>query len=42
MLGYSVRKLLLTKLNVINSTDRDSYSYKTNRYCGIFIIRIIS
>ena len=40
MLGFSVRKLLLTKLNVINSTDRDSYSYKRIDTAGSLLLEL--
>ena len=40
MLGLSVRKLLLTKLEVIKSTDRDSYSFKRIDTAGSLLLEL--
>ena len=40
MLGYSVRKLLLTRLNIINETDRDSYSFKRIDTAGSLLLEL--
>jgi len=40
MLGYSVRKLLLTRLNIIKETDRDSYSYKRIDTAGSLLLEL--
>lgn len=40
MLGFSVRKLLLTKLEVIKSTDRDSYSLKRIDTAGSLLLEL--
>ena len=37
-LGYVIRKMLLTHLNINKKTDRDSYSYKRN----FTILRLLS
>ena len=39
-LGYSVRKLLLTHLGVINEIDRDSYSYKRIDLAGSLLLEL--
>ena len=40
MLGYSVRKLLLTRLGAINETDRDSYSSKRIDTAGSLLLEL--
>lgn len=40
MLGYSVRKLLLTRLNIIKETDRDSYSLKRIDTSGSLLLEL--
>ena len=40
MLGYSVRKLLLTRLNIIDETDRDSYSFKRIDTAGSLLLEL--
>jgi len=40
MLGLSVRKLLLTRLNVIKETDRDSYSFKRIDTAGSLLLEL--
>jgi len=40
MLGYSVRKLILTKLGAINETDRDSYSAKRIDTAGSLLLEL--
>ena len=39
-LGYSVRKLILTKLKVIKETDRDSYSLKRIDTAGTLLLEL--
>ena len=39
-LAYSVRKLLLTHLGVINESDRDSYSYKRVDLAGSLLLEL--
>ena len=39
-LGYSVRKLILTKLKVIKETDRDSYSFKRIDTAGTLLLEL--
>ena len=40
MLGYSVRKLLLTRLGIIKETDRDSYSFKRIDTAGSLLLEL--
>jgi len=40
MLGYSVRKLLLTRFGIINETDRDSYSFKRIDTAGSLLLEL--
>ena len=40
MLGYSVRKLLLTKFGIIKETDRDSYSFKRIDTAGSLLLEL--
>ena len=40
MLGYSVRKLLLTHLGIIKETDRDSYSFKRIDTAGSLLLEL--
>jgi DNA-directed RNA polymerase II subunit RPB2 len=40
MLGYSVRKLLLTRLDIIKETDRDSYSFKRIDTAGSLLLEL--
>ena len=39
-LGYSVRKLILTKLGIIKETDRDSYSLKRIDTAGTLLLEL--
>ena len=39
-LGYSVRKILLSHLGLIDSTDRDSYSYKRIDLAGSLLLEL--
>ena len=39
-LGYSVRKLLLTQLKIINETDRDSYAFKRIDLAGSLLLEL--
>jgi len=39
-LGYSVRKLLFTKLGIVKNTDRDSYSMKRIDLAGSLILEL--
>ena len=39
-LGYSVRKLILTKLGVLKNTDRDSYSMKRIDLAGSLLLEL--
>ena len=40
MLGYSVRKLLLTRFGIIKETDRDSYSFKRIDTAGSLLLEL--
>ena len=40
MLGFSVRKLLLTRLDIIKDTDRDSYSFKRIDTAGSLLLEL--
>ena len=40
MLGYAVRKLILTRLGAINETDRDSYSSKRIDTAGSLLLEL--
>ena len=40
MLGYNVRKLLLTRLGIIKETDRDSYSFKRIDTAGSLLLEL--
>ena len=39
-LGYTVRMLLLTQLNIITTTDRDNYSYKRIDTAGTLLLEL--
>ena len=39
-LGYSVRKLILTKLGILKETDRDSYSFKRIDTAGTLLLEL--
>ena len=40
LLGYSTRKLLLTKIGVLKETDRDSYSMKRIDLAGSLLLEL--
>ena len=39
-LGYVVRKIILTHLNIIKETDRDSYTYKRINLAGTLLLEL--